>query len=173
MGPAGRLEPIAGRVGGSGVGGVVSRSGLFERLGAAARVTVVSAPPGSGKTILLRSWIDAAGLAARAAWVSVGHDERDPQRFWVSLLGALRQTSAGSALVDIRPHLEAEGRRVAELRADGLIRDVFLKADRSGPILLLNDTSAAEAPAQLATLPFIEHDLVTFDYIELDDNSPA
>jgi ATP/maltotriose-dependent transcriptional regulator MalT len=82
MGPAGRLEPIAGRVGGSGVGGVVSRSGLFERLGAAARVTVVSAPPGSGKTILLRSWIGAAGLAARAAWVSVGHDERDPQRFW-------------------------------------------------------------------------------------------
>ena len=44
---------------------------------------------------------------------------------------------------DIRPHLEAEGRRVAELRADGLIRDVFLKADRSGPVLLLDDTSAA------------------------------
>jgi len=74
---------------------------------------------------------------------------------------------------DIRPHLEAEGRRVAELRADGLIRDVFLKADRSGPVLLLEDTSAAEAPDRLASLPFLEHDLVTFDYIELDDNSPA
>ena len=74
---------------------------------------------------------------------------------------------------DIRPHLEAEGRRVAELRTDGLIRDVFLKADRTGPILLLNDISAAQAPDRLATLPFIEHDLVTFDYIELDDNSPA
>jgi hypothetical protein len=74
---------------------------------------------------------------------------------------------------DIRPHLEAEGRAVAELRADGLIRDVFLKADRSGPILLLNDTTAAEAPTRLAALPFIKHNLVTFDYIELDDNSPA
>ena len=74
---------------------------------------------------------------------------------------------------DIRPHLEAEGRRVAELRADGLIRDVFLKADRSGPVLLLDDTSAAEVPDRLASLPFLEHDLVTFDYIELDDNSPA
>ncbi len=74
---------------------------------------------------------------------------------------------------DIRPHLEAEGRAVARLRADGLIRDVFLKADRSGPVLLLNDTTAAEAPGQLASLPFIEHELVTFDYIELDDNSPA
>ena len=74
---------------------------------------------------------------------------------------------------DIRPHLEAEGRRVAELRADGLVRDVFLKADRTGPILLLNDTNADGARDRLATLPFIEHDLVTFDYIELDDNSPA
>jgi hypothetical protein len=45
---------------------------------------------------------------------------------------------------DIRPHLEAEGRRV-ELRADGLVRDVFLKADRSGPILHLNDTDADDA----------------------------
>jgi LuxR family maltose regulon positive regulatory protein len=34
-------------------------------------VTVVSAPPGSGKTVLLRSWIGAAGLAGRAAWVPV------------------------------------------------------------------------------------------------------
>ena len=74
---------------------------------------------------------------------------------------------------DITPHLAAEGRRVAELRAEGLIRDVFLKADRSGPILLLNDTGAGDAAKRLATLPFIEHDLVTFDYIELDDASPA
>jgi len=74
---------------------------------------------------------------------------------------------------DITPHLAAEGRRVAELRAEGLIRDVFLKADRSGPILLLNDTDAGDAAERLATLPFIEHDLVTFDYVELDDASPA
>ena len=62
-------------------------------------MTVVSAPPGSGKTVLLRSWIGEAGLADRAAWVPVGRDERDPQRFWLSVLSALRQTSAGSALV--------------------------------------------------------------------------
>ena len=74
---------------------------------------------------------------------------------------------------DITPHLAAEGRRVAELRAEGLIRDVFLKADRSGPILLLNDTDAHDAQVRLASLPFIEHELVTFEYIELDDASPA
>jgi LuxR family transcriptional regulator, maltose regulon positive regulatory protein len=82
-----------------GAGGVVPRPGLFERLGGSARVTVVSAPPGSGKTVLLRSWIGEAGLADRAAWVAVGREERDPQRFWLAVLGALRQTSAGSGLV--------------------------------------------------------------------------
>jgi LuxR family transcriptional regulator, maltose regulon positive regulatory protein len=56
-------------------------------------VTVVSAPPGSGKTVLLRSWISQAGLAERAAWVPAGRDERDPQRLWLQVLGALRQTA--------------------------------------------------------------------------------
>ncbi len=32
---------------------------------------------------------------------------------------------------DIAPHLEAEGRHVAKLREEGLVRDVFLKADRT------------------------------------------
>ncbi|MGH7918490.1 MAG: AAA family ATPase, partial [Candidatus Dormibacteraceae bacterium] len=72
---------------------------LFERLGAAARVTVVSAPAGSGKTVLLRSWIGEAGLSGRAAWVSAGRDDRDPQRFWLSVLGALAGTGPGAPLV--------------------------------------------------------------------------
>jgi len=78
---------------------VVSRPALWERLGGSARVTVLSAPPGSGKTVLLRSWIDAAGLAERAAWVPVERDERDPQRFWLAVLDALRQTAPGSQLI--------------------------------------------------------------------------
>ncbi|MBO0803747.1 MAG: hypothetical protein J2P25_11835 [Nocardiopsaceae bacterium] len=62
-------------------------------------MTVVSAPPGSGKTALLRSWITQAGIGDHAAWVATGRDERDPQRFWVSVLGALRRTTLGSSLV--------------------------------------------------------------------------
>ena len=68
---------------------------------------------------------------------------------------------------DIQPHLEAEQVKVTELREAGLIRDVFLKADQTGPVLLLNDVDANEAERQLATLPFIEEDLVTFDFVEL------
>jgi LuxR family transcriptional regulator, maltose regulon positive regulatory protein len=76
----------------------VSRPRLSGRLGAA-RVSVVSAPAGSGKTVLLRSWISWAGVVGSAAWVPAGRGERDPQRFWLSVLAALRQTAAGLALV--------------------------------------------------------------------------
>ena len=94
---------------------VVSRPGLWERLDRSARVTVVSAPPGSGKTVLLRSWIDAAGLAERAAWVPVEHDERDPQRFWLAVLDALRQTAAGSRLIrELTPAPDLDGWAIVE-----------------------------------------------------------
>ena len=74
---------------------VVSRPGLWERLGGAARVTVVSAPPGSGKTVLLRSWISEAGLAERAAWVPVGRGRAGS--------AAVLAVGAGRAAPDCRP----------------------------------------------------------------------
>jgi LuxR family transcriptional regulator, maltose regulon positive regulatory protein len=80
-------------------GGIVSRRGLFEQLAGAARVTQISAPAGSGKTFLLRSWLFESGLADSAAWVPVKDGERDPQQFWISVLDALRDTIAGSKLV--------------------------------------------------------------------------
>jgi LuxR family transcriptional regulator, maltose regulon positive regulatory protein len=60
---------------------------------------MVSAAAGSGKTILLRSWIAEAGLDEQVAWVTVQGEERDPQRFWISVADALRGTAAGSDLV--------------------------------------------------------------------------
>jgi LuxR family transcriptional regulator, maltose regulon positive regulatory protein len=68
-------------------------------LGAAARVTQISAPAGSGKSYLLRSWIAESGLVDSAAWVAVHAGEQDPQRFWISVLDALRDTIAGSKLI--------------------------------------------------------------------------
>jgi LuxR family maltose regulon positive regulatory protein len=99
MGSAVGSEAAAGGLAGAGAGGFVSRPRLFERLAAPARVTVVSAPAGSGKTVLLRSYIGHAGLTGCAGWVPVGRGAGDPQPFWLSVLTALRQTGAGSALV--------------------------------------------------------------------------
>ena len=78
---------------------MVSRARLFERLGTAERVVHVSAPAGSGKTFLLRSWIAAEGLGDRAAWVSVAREEHDPQAFWLSVLESLRGTRMGAQRV--------------------------------------------------------------------------
>jgi len=78
---------------------VVCRRALFARLTGAGRVTVLSAPAGSGKTVLLRSWMAEDDLAERAAWVAVHGEERDPQRFLVSVADALRGTVGGSKLV--------------------------------------------------------------------------
>src|SRR5262249_27241699 len=89
MGSAVGSDAVAGGVVGPGAGGVVARPRPFGRLAAPARVIVVSAPPGSGKTVLLRSWIGQAGLAGRAAWVPAGRGERDSQQFWLSVTGAL------------------------------------------------------------------------------------
>lgn len=69
---------------------------------------------------------------------------------------------------DMRSHLQAEQKRVAELLEEGLIADVFLKADRTGPVLILKDTDRADAKQRLATLPFVEEHLVAFELIELD-----
>jgi len=98
MGPS---DVRAGEAGAAAVvsGGVVCRPGLFGRLDGASRVVEVSAPAGSGKTVLLRSWIGESGLAGRAGWVAVQRGEGDPQRFWIAVADALRGTAAGSALV--------------------------------------------------------------------------
>ena len=97
--PAEESDQVTGAGTGRGTAGTVPRPLLSGRLGSLARVTVVSAPAGSGKTVLLRSWSSEADLAGRVAWVAAGRDEHDPQRFWLSVLGALRATGPGSGLV--------------------------------------------------------------------------
>ena len=125
---------------------MVARRGLFGRLGGPARVTVVSAPAGSGKTVLLRSWIAGAGLAGQAAWVAAGREERDPQRFWLSVAGALRATGPGAGLVRAvtgAPDLDGWG------LAERLLEDLAPLAD---PVWLVIDDVhelGAEALRQL------------------------
>jgi LuxR family maltose regulon positive regulatory protein len=77
----------------------VSRGVLFRRLAEAGRVVQISAPAGSGKTVLMGSWVAASGLAEHVAWVPVDRPKRDPRLFWISVADALRGTVAGSALV--------------------------------------------------------------------------
>ena len=46
---------------------------------------------------------------------------------------------------------------------EGALKDVYLKAGRSGPILALDDTGAVGARKRLVGLPFAVHGVVTFE----------
>jgi LuxR family maltose regulon positive regulatory protein len=95
-------------------GSVLSRPGLFERL-LATRVTVLSAPAGSGKTVLLRSWTGLEGMAGRVGWVPSEREKRDPQRFWLSVLRALRRTDPGARLIqDLSAAPDLDGWTIVE-----------------------------------------------------------
>jgi LuxR family transcriptional regulator, maltose regulon positive regulatory protein len=130
-------------------GGVVVRRELFERLNRAGRVTEVSGPAGSGKSVLLRSWIDGAALAEHVAQVSVPED-LDPQQFWTSVVDALRGTVAGSAIV--RPLTAAQGlggRAVVER----LLADLRLLRGRTW--LVIDDVHALGSAETLRQLELL------------------
>ena len=132
--------------------GLVPRRMLFDRLSAAGAggVTLVSAPPGSGKTMLLRSWIDDAGLRDRVAWVSVERGERDAQRFWLSVVGELTGAVGRDAFVQ---KLSAAPDFDGEAVVGRLLSDL---ASLEGSCVLviddLHELSSADALAQLKVL---------------------
>jgi LuxR family transcriptional regulator, maltose regulon positive regulatory protein len=64
---------------------------------AARKVTIISAPAGSGKTSLLHAWADHLDRAHRIAFVSVRRDQHDAQQFWLAVLSAVRQATTGRA----------------------------------------------------------------------------
>jgi LuxR family maltose regulon positive regulatory protein len=130
-------------------GGIVSRRPLMGRLGQATRVTEVSAPAGSGKTFLLRSWIRETGLARSAAWVSVQRGERDPQRFWVAVADALSGTDTGSVVRPLTGAPDLDGWAIVERLLADLVRldeRVWLVVDD------VHELASAEALLQLELL---------------------
>ena len=70
--------------------GLVPRAGLQSLLQASlqAKLCLVGAPAGFGKTTLLAQWRAVAG-GGRVAWVSLEEGDNDPTRFWSYLVAAL------------------------------------------------------------------------------------
>jgi len=72
---------------------VVARTRLESRLDTAAKLTVVAAPAGCGKTSLVSRWAAGAAVDAPVAWVSLDESDDEPVRFFSYVLTALSQVS--------------------------------------------------------------------------------
>ena len=152
MAPAGSPEPASGSGARAGPRGAVSRRGLFGALEGAGpgSVTLVSAAAGSGKTQLVRAWCEGSALAERTAWVSVERGERDPQRFWASVVGQLRIAVGDDVEIEnLTPAPAFKGEAVVERLASDLallVEPVVLVIDD------LHELAAADALGQLELL---------------------
>ncbi len=78
---------------------LIDRADLLAALdrASARKVTIISAPAGSGKTSLLRAWADRPDRAHRLAVVQVRRGQDDAQDFWLALLHAVRHASGATS----------------------------------------------------------------------------
>ena len=87
----------------------VARPRLNGRLsrGSDARLTLISAPAGFGKTTLLTAWLAAAATENRSvAWLSLEESDRQPTTFWTYVITAL-QTAVPGVGASVLPLLQS------------------------------------------------------------------
>jgi LuxR family maltose regulon positive regulatory protein len=133
--------------------GLVPRPRVSERLDAAAeaKLVVISAPPGFGKTTAVAAWLERAREGSAVAWLSLDESDRDPVPFWTSVLAAVRAAAPGvgdgvlEALQQERPAIEPLLAGVLN-ELDDLGRDLFL---------VLDDYHLADGPAITDGMTFL------------------
>jgi LuxR family maltose regulon positive regulatory protein len=133
-------------------GGLLYREDLLRMLDRAVtkRATVISAPPGSGKTSLLRAWVDRLANPQRVAFVSVDRDQQNAEPFWGAVLGAIRRPARST-------EPETQLAETAALDGDQVVDAVVSElAEQVGPFVLiiddLHELRSADAVTQLEQL---------------------
>ena len=131
---------------------LIDRGDLLAALdrASAKKVTIISAPAGSGKTSLLRTWADRLDPAHRLAVVQVRRDQHDAQDFWLALLGAVRHASGTTSGTEPpAATLDFNGRAMVD-------RVLAELADHRGRLILviddLHELNFPDALAQLTRL---------------------
>jgi LuxR family transcriptional regulator, maltose regulon positive regulatory protein len=136
---------------------VVVRQALLDRLSEdqPARLTVVIAPAGSGKTSLLRDW-RAADRVSRTAWLSLDRHDNDPVRFWAHVIAALASETPGFGAT-IAPTLAEPGTVIRDSVLPVLINDLTARPARL--TLVLDDFHLVCSQEILADVAFLVEQL--------------
>ena len=128
-------------------GRLVRREALFEQLSRARNdcVVLVCAPAGSGKTMLVRSWLEDSGVSGHTAWVAVEQRERDAQHFWLAMTNALAAARGGS--------VEAPG-PTPGFRGEAVVERVLedLRSLEQPLVLVIDDLHELQSPEALRWL---------------------
>jgi LuxR family transcriptional regulator, maltose regulon positive regulatory protein len=129
--------------------GLIDRSELLDALdrAAAKKVTIISAPAGSGKTSLLHAWAGRPGQRHRLAVLQVQRDQQDAQQFWLALLGVVRYAT-GTASGTEPPTATPEFNQRAMV--DRVLAE--LEDHRGRIVLVIDDLHELHAPDALAQL---------------------
>jgi LuxR family maltose regulon positive regulatory protein len=128
---------------------LINRGDLLDALdrAAAKKVTIISAPAGSGKTSLLRAWADRPGQRHGLAVMQVQRDQQDAQRFWLALLSAVRGASGTTSGTEpLAPAPEFNGRAMV----DRVLSE--LEDHRGRVVLVIDDLHELHSPEALAQL---------------------
>jgi LuxR family maltose regulon positive regulatory protein len=118
----------------------VARRRLEEKLdrASAGRVTLISAHAGTGKTVLLASWID---TRAASAWLAVDREDNSSRRFWSAVEFALAHADAFGEGLDDDDRAPSPDRIVERLAAGD-----------TPVVLVLDDVHELENPIVLREL---------------------